>query len=324
MLQNDCYNLYISSCCEDGGIYHALLMSDGNIKILEKTNANRPMYTILHENRLYALLREPFESSNDSGLISYEMGDNGVLGEAGEIISTKGKIACHLCAAENDIYAVNYTSGSVIYFPDKLEIHQGKGINPKRQECAHTHCAILSPDRKYVLITDLGTDKIYVYDRKLQLVSTVDAIKGSGPRHIIFSDDGKYVFCINELSSTLALYKYNNGKLEYVEEKSALPQGYTGESIAAAIRCIGNTIYVSNRGHDSIASFKFENEHLELQKIFSCGGKSPRDFDVIGNYIVCTNEKSDSVTVLDCDGELVHVCDDIKAPLCVTFFKTEE
>ena len=78
--------------------------------------------------------------------------------------STKGIVACHLAESDGSIYCVNYLSGSVIKMPDTVDTHSGHGINPKRQDAPHTHYVCESPDGKYIFVTDLGIDKIFVYN----------------------------------------------------------------------------------------------------------------------------------------------------------------
>jgi len=97
-----------------------------------------------------------------------------------------------------------------------------------------------------------------------------------------------------------------------------LPEDFCKESTASAIRIDNGKIYVSNRGHNSISVFEYEDNKLKMTKTHSCFGDSPRDFDIIGDYIISTNEKSNSVTVLNKETmELVDVFNDILSPICV-------
>lgn len=299
MTHSQRYNVYISSCCENGGIYHCSFDESNGLEIIEKIPLDRPMYTIIKDNKLYALLRAPFENSQDSGLVSFDMDKDGKLINKSNIISTKGEVACHLCVEDNDIYAVNYISGSIILFPKKLVVHQGSSINKVRQEKAHTHYITVTPDKKYVLVTDLGMDKIITYDRRMEYVCQTQVKAGNGPRHLAFSPDGKFVFCANELSSTVTMFKYVDGKLSFIDEQCTLPDGYNGKSTCAAIKCRNSNIYVSNRGHDSICEFEYTGKGLNRANIFSCYGKSPRDFNITDNVLFSANENSGNVAVID-------------------------
>ncbi len=279
------------------------------------------MYTVINNNRLYAILRAPFENSNDSGILSFEIGESGSLSEPSEIISTKGRVACHLCVDGENVYAVNYVSGSVCLLPDTLKIHNGSSIHETRQESAHTHFISLSPDNEYLLVTDLGMDKIFVYDKKLKLIGSVDAIPGVGPRHLEFSQDGDYVYCANELSSSVSVYGYENGTLTRLGDYPALPDDFRGESTAAAIRRAGSYLYMSNRGHNSITCFEIKGDKLERKSITDCGGKSPRDFIIFDNLLICTNETDGTVCVFEVKNNtelLLKQTVSIKNALCAT------
>ena len=313
------YHLYISSCHENGGIYHCSFNTREGIKVIDKTALDRPMYTVIYKDRLYVLLRAPFGNSEESGIIYFDIAEDGHLYNKSEMISTRGRVGCHLCVDNDHIYAVNYISGSVVLLRDKLVQHSGQSINPFRQEGPHTHFVSVTPDDEYVCVTDLGTDKIITYDKNLNFVEETEVKQGNGPRHLAFSEDGRFVFCVNELSSSITLYMYQKGRFTYIDENSTLPKDFCGENTAAAIRCVGKDVYVSNRGHNSIAQFEFAENKLSLQSIFSCHGKSPRDFEIIDKKVICTNESDNSVTVLDAlDGTLKQKIE-IEKALCVSY-----
>lgn len=313
------YDVYVAACDTDGGIYH-YKMQDGKLEFSDKTSIDRPMYLAIKENKLYALLREPFEGKKDSGLIVYDIDKDGKLINAGEISSTKGVVACHLTVADS-VYAVNYLSGSVVKMPDIVDVRCGNGPNKARQEMSHTHYVNLSPDGKYVIATDLGNDDVLVYTKDLELISAVKVPAGHGARHLAYSDDGKTVFCVNELMSTVTVFEYNDGRLNPIETVSALPDGFDGENTAAAIRIRGEYVYVSNRGHDSISCLKFENGSLKLVSNVNCGGEGPRDFDFVGDdYIVVTNQYTNNIRVFYADKEVIEETDTeflAKCPICI-------
>lgn len=321
MILSQRYNLYISSCHENGGIYHCNLNRNGEIEICDKLSLPKVMYTVIKNNSLYAISRSPFSENNDSGIVRIDLCENGSMRTIGEIHSTKGEVGCHLYADNDDLYAVNYISGSVIKLPDTLVIHKGKSVNITRQNAPHTHYINVSPNGKYIYVTDLGTDKIYTYDKNLNCINTTSASLGAGPRHLAFSDDGRYAFCVNELSSTVAMYKISDDKLILVDEKSTLFGG-NPESTAAAVRCKGKFVYASNRGDDSVVEFSFDEKGLKQERRYDCGGKSPRDFDIIEDLIICTNELSDNVSVINKNGEILSELKNIANPLCVSYQHT--
>ena len=118
-------NIYIASCVKDGGIYHYTLEENGTLRYVSKTPADRPMYMIAKDGKMYTILRQPFENSDDSGIFTMNISESGELQAPSPICSTKGTVACHLDISDGNIYAVNYVSGSVIKLPDTLVQHHG-------------------------------------------------------------------------------------------------------------------------------------------------------------------------------------------------------
>ena len=323
MILSQRYNLYISSCHKEGGIYHCILTQNGQIEICEKISLPMVMYTVIEKNNLYALLRTPFIENNNSGIVRINLRENGSMTKTNEMFSTKGRVGCHLFVDEDGLYAANYISGSVIKLPDKIVSHKGKSVNVIRQSSPHTHYITASPSGKYIFVTDLGTDKIYTYDKNLNYINATSVFAGSGPRHLAFSNDGQFAFCANELSSTVTMYRISDNVLTLVDEKSTL-LGNNAENTAAAIRCNDKFVYVSNRGDDSIMQLSFDTHGMQQKKKYDCGGKSPRDFDIIEGVIVCTNELTNNVTVIDRSGHIIFELKDIINPLCVSYQKRND
>lgn len=319
-------NIYIASCVKGGGIYHYTLSENNVLDFCEKTTLDEPMYMIIRNEKMYILLRQPDEKTNFSGELSIDIDGTGKLFAPSRIISTKGVVACHLEVSDDNIYAVNYVSGSVIKLPDTLVTHSGHGLHKVRQAAPHTHFVHASPDGKYILVTDLGLDKIFVYDKDLKLVSEVSVPSGHGPRHLAFSDDGKIVYCVNELGSSVSIFSYSDGELKLQNTISALPKDFSGDNISAAIRIKDNYLYVSNRGHNSISVFEIKDSYnIVLKECVDCGGNSPRDFNIIDDVLICTNEKSDNVTVFKLNNYIPEIISEselnIPSPLCVAYKK---
>ena len=226
---------------------------------------------------------------------------------------------CHLEVLRNNKYVVNYLSGNIVKIGEKTVTHNGKGVHPTRQEAPHTHFVCSSPYEKHILCTDLGIDTIFIYNTDLDEEFSVKVPDGSGARHLCFSDDGKYLYCVNELSNDISVLEWNNGKPILKGTYSAIPD-FKGESTAAAIRIKDGYLYISNRGADTISRFKIVGDKLELLENTYCGGKGPRDFNIIDDYIICTNENSNNVTILKIENGKPVLLDkniEIGSPLCV-------
>ena len=315
------YHLYFAACDNAGGLYHYTLQ-DGALKYIDFTPMHRPMYMEANESGMDVALQFPFEGSRESGIVNYKIEDFRLVNPS-EIVSTKGREGCHICRFEGNVYVANYSSGSLFSSAGKLEVHEGKGPNPHRQEMPHIHYVHPTPDGKYLLSVDLGLDAVYTYDKDLNVISIAHVPAGEGCRHLAFSEDGKTVFCVNELGSSITVFAYEDGTLTPHETVSILPSGVEGNT-AGAIRVSGEYVFASNRGEETIAVCRWNGKELKYLTSFPCGGVSPRDFLPVEDLLFVTNERTNNVTIyrLSCDG------DDVRAeklpeelhmpnPLCV-------
>lgn len=316
------YNVYVSSCTVDGGIYTYELNEEGKLNFKSSVNMPEPMHMILKDDVMHILLKRPLPD-NISALTKCDVSDDGVLGQPDEFVSTLGSEACHLAEYEGSIYCVNYISGSVIKMPDTLVTHSGSGPHPVRQTSAHTHFVGQTPDGKYLCVTDLGTDEIYLYDKNLIPKDKIAIEAGQGPRHIVFSDDGKYMFVANELGSSVSYFKYDGNGFEFEDTINCLPADFKEKNTASAIRFKDDTVYVGQRGLDSISVMPFKDGKLSLKQNVHCCGSYVRDFDFAGDFIICANQFSDDVTVLKQEGDSWVLADKVElgTPLCIV---TEE
>lgn len=297
-------HVYFASCTQEGGIYHYIMHKSGDLEFISKTSCDRPMYMITVENQMHILLMEPFGDSTDSGLVTYEIDKHGELCNPSEIISTGGACACHLCAFEGKVYGVNYLSGSVFSEDGIVRTHQGHGIREDRQEMPHPHYICAAPDGQYLMVTDLGTDQIFIYDKALQLQSSVTLTAGVGPRHLAVLEEAR-IACVNELDCSVTMLTYQDGKLLMGDTASAVDI-VNADTTSAAVRFEKPYLYVSNRGANSITSFLAENGQLKFLEETSCQGDSPRDFAIIDHFLYCTNEVSGTVTVFSVEsGRLI-------------------
>lgn len=311
--------VYIASQDREGGILRCELTEQGALQVKEKVPVDRPAYLCAGEGRLYAILREPFLMQ--SGVVSFRIEKGGRLTDPKGPEPVHGTIAAHLCCRKGKVYCANYLSGTVTLMPDRLIAFNGSGVDRARQDCSHPHCVTETPDRNYLCVNDLGTDRIHILTPELVPISSMALPAGSGPRHLVFSKDGKFAYCANELASTVSVLRYRQGSLRYLRSYPTVSETFSGENAAAAIKLSadGRHLYVSNRGHDSVAEFAAEGEKLRLLRALPCHGSSPRDFAVSGDWLLCANENSDSVTVLSLSGaaETPVSMLPVKRPWCV-------
>jgi 6-phosphogluconolactonase len=244
----------------------------------------------------------------------------------------------------------NYTLGSVAVLPilrdgslgeaSSFVQHKGSSINPERQKGPHAHAIALSPDDRFAIVADLGLDQLIVYPfnpTKGTLGSHPYAVRvhpGAGPRHLVFSPNGKFLYLINEMQSTIVTYSYSaaHGGLQELQTVSTLPNGFTDTNDAAEIEIDPSArfLYASNRGNDSIAVFTIDPAKGTLMNVgfVPTQGKTPRNFaiDPTGRWLFAANQNSDDIVIfrikgktgqLTPQGAVLHV----PSPVCVKFVK---
>lgn len=233
-----------------------------------------------------------------------------------------GQGPCYVSVDREGRFALvaNYGSGHVAMLPiaddGRLQPvvsvigHEGSSVNPARQKGPHAHSIVLDPANRFALAADLGIDKVMVYrfdtsQGKLLLNDPpfTKCESGSGPRHIDFSRDGKYVYVIEELSSTVEVFAYDaeTGVLKPIQRVGTLPEGWQGANTCADVHVhpSGRFLYGSNRGHNSIAGYAIDESTGKLRLLGheSTQGKTPRNFaiDPSGTFLLAANQDSDTI-----------------------------
>jgi len=196
--------------------------------------------------------------------------------------------------------------------------HEGSGPNPDRQEVSHPHMIVTTPDNRFAVVPDLGTDMIYLYaldaERgKLSLAQTLDAPPGAGPRHVAFHPSLQRMYVINELDSTMATFAYDeDDNWERLSVLSTMPTYYVqpaGRPNTCAdvhVHPNGRFLYGSNRGHDSIVIYALDADGLpQLLGYEATRGAWPRAFmiDKRGEYLIVGNRHTDSAALFAIDGD---------------------
>ncbi|MCP1518303.1 6-phosphogluconolactonase (cycloisomerase 2 family) [Pseudomonas migulae] len=202
----------------------------------------------------------------------------------------------------------------------QMSSHPSSRVNPERQMSAHVHSTVSSPDGKFVFSNDLGADKIFVYrfDPKanpdLPLIAATPASvqlpPGSGPRHLLFSADGKHAWLTLEMSAQVAVFDYRDGTLEQTQMVDLAAGQPTSDKAAAALHASkdGKFLYVSNRGiANQLLVFAIDpaTGHLKELQRRSVEGDHPREFslDPSGRFVLIANQKSNQIVVLERDAK---------------------
>jgi len=246
------------------------------------------------------------------------------------------------------LLTANYTGGTVAVFPiqddgslgasPQIITHFGNlGPNTGRQEAPHPHMVLPDSTGRWVLVNDLGLDTTFVYSfdagtGKLTEVSRTAAAPGSGPRHLAWHPNGRFVYSINELANTLNTYLWNgNGNIIPMQENlSTLPAGFKGISGAGEVLVdtAGKYLYASNRGDDNILICSIDQATFQLTVIGSVPtqGRTPRhfNFDPTGNFIHVGNQDSANIVTFKVDkltGGLTPagLYTSTPAPACIQF-----
>ena len=200
----------------------------------------------------------------------------------------------------------------------QMSSHPSSRVNPERQMSAHVHSTISSPDGRFVFSNDLGADKVFVYrfdpkaNPQLPLTAaappSVQLPPGSGPRHLLFSADGKHAWLTMEMSAQVAVFDYQDGKLEQTQMVDLAAGQPVSDKAAAALHASsdGKFLYVSNRGTaNQLLVFAIDpaTGHLKELQRRSVEGDHPREFslDPSGRFLLIANQKSNQIVVVERD-----------------------
>lgn len=264
---------------------------------------------------------------------------------------TRGGEPCHLCADPTGAFVIvaNHENGSVAVFPigedgrlgeiSDFRQHTGAGPGPTQQG-PHAHHVTFDPPGQRVLVTDKGIDQVVIYRLDLatgKLVPNEPPFgrihAGAAPRHLAFGKDGRFAYVNGEADMTLAACSYDasTGTLTEIQSVSTLPIDESNPDWSTAeveVAQSGKYAYVSNRGHDSIASFAIDSSSGMLTPLghVSTGGHTPRNFaiDPSGRRLYAANQGSDSIVHFDIDEHTGQLAPDgevttVGAPVCVLF-----
>ena len=310
-----------------------------------------PSFLAIHPNGRVLYAVSEISSPEGGGVIAYSVhAPDGSLTMI-DRVSSQGDAPCFVsCAADGrHVYVANYVGGSIaVYslapdgrFGDLVATHRHHGSGPTaRQEGPHPHCIVPGKGGHSVYVADLGTDRVvrYVHDsRHDEVFGPADELvfdPGCGPRHLAFHPDQPIAFMVCELDATVAVLgvEQTTGRLTRLGSRSTLPDDFVGSSIGAEVRVHpnGRHVYVSNRGHDSIAVFAFRGpgEALEPLGHVPSGGATPRNFAVhpSGRALLVANQDSNSIvrfTIDPATGIPEQGADayPVSQPVCLTFLE---
>ena len=332
------------------GIYtYNFNTESGTSQLINKIKASNPSYLAISKNEKQVYAIRDTRKGGNSEVVAYHF--NKANGELTEINkkTEKGSGACYITVDSKNkwLFLANYASGNL----SALSINKdgsidtlrqffqdtGKSINPQRQQEAHIHTTVFSPNEKYLFVTDLGNDKIHQFsfdaDASSPLgVNNETIIKskgGNGPRHIEFSKNGHFMYVINELSGTIDVFNNRKNHLDLIQNISTdSTNSATKGSADIHISPDSKFLYATNRGnYNTIAAFSIQSDgQLKLLQVLPTGGIMPRNFviDPTGNFLLIGHQKSDNIIVFKRNmttGLLIQTNQTINvgSPVCLKF-----
>ncbi|UXR69040.1 MULTISPECIES: lactonase family protein [unclassified Staphylococcus] len=256
-----------------------------------------------------------------AGLATFKIKKDATLEETGQSLESLKGSGCYVSVSPEGEFAFEAVYGDGLariyeFDADKQQIvklieevyHEyTPGPNVARQDASHVHYLEVTPEQKYVVAVDLGADLLVTYHyghKGLDVAHRTELQPGDGPRHIAYHKTGRYAYVVNELSNTVVVMDYEDGQFTERERHFTIPKDYLQPTKLAAVHLSHDQqfLYISNRGHDSIAIFKVldDGARLELVDIVPSGDEFPRDFNITpsDDYLVVAHEQGDSKVVV--------------------------
>jgi len=368
LLMNACssptqeYLVYVGTYTGTGseGVYaYRFNPVSGEIKsigLVAKTD--NPSFLVMDANGkfLYAVNELDSFQQKASGAISvFSINKETAALQLMQQIPSLGAAPCHMSLDKSGRYLLvaNYNGGNAAVFPiagdgtlgqqSAFIQNSGSSVNTARQTGPHAHFIQVTNDNNYAMIADLGIDQVIVqkFDAATGTLSSSDSSNmkvtpGSGPRHLAYSPDGKFVYVLNELTSTISAFTFDqaSGKMNEIQALSTLPDNFSGSNSTAEITidAQGKFLYASNRGDDTIAIYSIDNSEGKLTFIdrIPTGGKTPRHFEIdpSGQWLFAANQNSNNIVVFKIDqtnGQLILQSEisGISSPVCVRFLEAQ-
>ena len=304
-----------------------------------------PSYLCLHPSGKYLYSgnrASVVEGENWGSLSAFQIAEDGKITHLNDA-SGLDEGTCYISTDHSgqQIYIANYAGGSMASYGLQPDGTIGPLIASYDHQkpngpVAHAHAAVPSPDNRFLYVPDLGNNEVTAYRILTEAAKlkksprrTLPVTKGNGPRHFIFHPNGKWAFVAEELSSSVLSVAYRkSGRLKELDRESTLPNDYEEQNKVADIHIHpnGRWLYVSNRGHNSLAIYEVDVDSGMLQAIGhqSTLGDWPRGFMITpnGKFLLVANRRTDNITIFEIDeatGQLTDTGKQIKipAPVCL-------
>lgn len=353
------YRLYVGTYteAESKGVYVADFSSAGpelsEMRLAARFNQTTYQSIDRENARLFSTGTLEGVGDNNGALKSFAIRGDGSLEEISVRPAEKSPILAYVNyqSKYGAVFTISYAGGGVYaYNVDGMGVigdetgyakHVGgSGVLESRQLEAHPHSIYMHPVEPYVYVPDLGQDAVVQYrfdpeSGKLEMVSRLKSAGGSGPRHMAFHSSGRFAYVNNEIASTVDLLSIdtNDGGMKIVDTVSTLPEEFKGPSSTAQILLSPDErhLYVSNRGHNSIAIFAVsEGGKLTAKGHIPSKGRSPRNFaiDPTGRWMAIVNRGGDNLVIYKVNPETGALTDAkletyVSTPACVNWVRVD-
>ena len=270
-----------------------------------------PKYLTKKDNCLITVADFDFESG--VALINAE-------GDIKNKIAFEKRSSCFITSVDDDIYTANYHTGVVTHL--KLVQDELKFINSIQiQDGAGCHQILVFHER--ILVPCLFLDRVFIFDRSLKKIGSIHFNANTGPRHGVFSKDGKYLYLVSELSNELFVIETNEWNIIHQIPVLMSKEIHVRDTAAIRLNDDEKFIYVSTRTKDVISVIELEDHMPTVIQTVSCGGKHPRDFVLLGQYLLCANKNTNEVVSfkINDDGTLGKIVDRIEVPEVVALIQ---
>ena len=323
------------------GIYsYRFNQQTGKAEVLDSLEMRNPSYlTLSRDDRLIYVVSETHDEKASLNIV--RITKNGGM-RLIDTTPTEGEDPCYVATNGDIALTANYSGGTMSVFQltqcrtlaklAKKFPGATAGPDPARQQAPHVHCACFTPDGKYVLATDFSADRILsfcvkgknIIDNGIAAYVSAD----SGPRHLTFSNDGRFAYLMSELSGKVTVFAYHEGRLETLQEIVSDSVGARGGA-DIHLSPDGRFLYSSNRlKAEGIAIFAVDSQTGLLTRIgYQPTAAHPRMFNITpnGRFLLCCCRDSNKIQVFKRDadtGLLTDTHQDIplSKPVCVQFF----
>lgn len=343
---------YTENTPAEGVYMYAFDTDTGESRLLSMAPSGNPSFVVATPDGKMAYSVNEFNDGRQ-GVSSYAIKGDFIRRLDSVIINKEeadGEDPCNILYTGDAIVTSNYTGGTVTAFflnsagrikdlsqaISASKEHKLKGLKTGKEK-AHMHCALFSPDQKYIFVTNLGNDCIHRFERgadgwplgKGTVAWKAGSITHLGPRHMVFSADGRFAYLLCELSDDLIVFSYNNGDLKQIQTLSA----YDGKGHGSAdihISTDGRFLYTSHRlNQDGISVFSIDKETGLVKRAgFRNTGTHPRNFAITpnGRFLLCACRDDNRIEIYSINmvtGALTPLGKSIEvpAPVCVQFLQ---